>query len=231
MKQLGYALYMAIMAVTCGLILLTPLLAESGNHSLADALYFIGGTSCHQLTERSLCLFHPASGYSISDCGGPTYSKANTVEQDGVIGYKLPVCARDVGIYFAMLLGGIALFFVKRTKDTEWPSPFILIAFLIPMGIDGGTQLLSLELANYGIVIPGIGVRESTNFLRLLTGSLAGFAVAFYLVPMLNRLIESITHRANEKRPAKEVARKEATKEPYTQPPTKMPPAKHQTRH
>jgi uncharacterized membrane protein len=43
---------------------------------------------------------------------------------------------------------------------------------IIPIALDGGTQL--------------IGLRESTNLLRAITGSIAGFAFSFYFIPMLN---------------------------------------------
>jgi uncharacterized membrane protein len=48
------------------------------------------------------------------------------------------------------------------------PSPWILIAALLPMGIDGVSQLF---------------FRESMNWIRFLTGWIAGFAVIFYLYP------------------------------------------------
>ena len=73
--------------------------------------------------------------------------------------HQLPVCARCTGIYFGAFLGS---FFARR----ESPSPWYLVIALIPMALDGGTQLL---------------FRESNNVLRLATGLIAGFAVVFYL--------------------------------------------------
>lgn len=78
-----------------------------------------------------------------------------------LFGHQLCVCARCTGIYFGVLLGGI---FARK----ESPHPLVLVAALIPMALDGGSQLL---------------FRESTNLLRLGTGLIAGVAVAFYLYP------------------------------------------------
>ncbi len=82
-----------------------------------------------------------------------------------ILGHQLPVCARCAGIYFGGLLGS---FFVRKKS----PPPLFLVLALIPMAIDGGTQLLW---------------RESTNIIRLATGLVAGFAVVFYLYPGLSR--------------------------------------------
>ena len=46
-----------------------------------------------------------------------------------------------------------------------------LIVFLLPMAVDGGTQFL--------------GLRESTNVLRALTGFSAGLIVPFYVIPFV----------------------------------------------
>lgn len=76
-----------------------------------------------------------------------------------LLNHQLPVCARCTGIYYGAFLGS---FFARRKS----PSPWYLVIALIPMALDGGTQLL---------------FRESSNILRLATGLIAGFAVVFYL--------------------------------------------------
>lgn len=76
-----------------------------------------------------------------------------------LVGHQLPVCARCTGIYFGAFIGS----FFARAKS---PPPLFLVAALIPMALDGGTQLL---------------FRESTNALRLATGLIAGFVVIFYV--------------------------------------------------
>lgn len=76
-----------------------------------------------------------------------------------LFGGQLPVCARCTGIYFGALVGS---FFVRQKS----PSPWFLVVAMIPLALDGVTQLF---------------FRESTNVIRLATGLIAGFAAVFYL--------------------------------------------------
>jgi len=173
--EFGYKVYMLVMALFTLPIFITPFLAAGGNSS-ADGIYWFYGLTCHQQASRSICYF-PDSG--ISDCSDvPAHYRAYAVEKEGITGYPFPVCARDVGIYFAALLSGILLLLLKKTDVNVVPNPAWFIIALIPIGLDGGTQLL--------------GWRESTNLLRLLTGGIAGFAFSFYCVPLLNRALPNI---------------------------------------
>ncbi|MEW5997134.1 MAG: DUF2085 domain-containing protein [Candidatus Micrarchaeota archaeon] len=170
--RFGYKLYMALLAAFTLPILLTPFLAAQGNPA-APALYGFYGLSCHQYVSRSICYF-PEAG--LGDCtSGPGLApyRLYSVEKDGLAGYPFPVCARDVGIYSAALLGGALLFFLRKTDGDVVLHPIWFALALVPIALDGGTQL--------------IGLRESTNSLRLLTGAIAGFAFPFFCVPLLNR--------------------------------------------
>lgn len=173
--EFGYKVYMLVLALFTLPIFLVPLLAAAGNPA-AGGLYWFYGLTCHQQVSRSICYF-PGSG--LSDCSDvPAHYRAYEVQKGGMVGYPLPVCARDVGIYAAALLGGILMFFLKKTDCNAVPNPLWFIIALIPIGLDGGTQL--------------IGLRESTNFLRLLTGGIAGFAFSFYVVPLLNKAFPNL---------------------------------------
>ena len=173
--EFGYKVYMLAMALFTLPILVIPLLAAADS-SAANGLYWFYGLTCHQQASRSICYF-PDGG--ISDCSDvPAHYRAYEVQKDGMVGYPFPVCARDVGIYAAALLSGILLFFLKKTDVDAVPNPLWFVIALIPIGLDGGTQLL--------------GWRESTNLLRLLTGAIAGFAFSFYVVPLLNRAFPNI---------------------------------------
>lgn len=167
-----FVFFVVIMAAFCFLIAVTPFLAENGN-SAAPMLYNLFGFLCHQLTSRSLCLFH-SGGYYVASCvpsGEFSLSKNTEVLVDGVTGYKFPVCTRDVAIYFSMLLGGLLFPFFWKVGKTEWPSRWILLAGAIPIAIDGGMQLL--------------GFWESSNLMRLVTGGIIGILLPFYIIPML----------------------------------------------
>lgn len=77
-------------------------------------------------------------------------------------GNQMPYCARDVGVFFGLAIGtGITAFACIRIK---W---WWLVLGLIPIGVDGTTQLLT----SY----------ESTNLLRITTGGLAGIIAGIAL--------------------------------------------------
>ena len=91
-------------------------------------------------------------------------------------GFQLPVCARDTGIYLGFALGLLALRLIHRderpTELPRWPVLALMAAFIAAMGFDGATSYL--------------GLRESTNDLRLVTGMLTGWALAGITLPMVN---------------------------------------------
>lgn len=172
----GYLIYMLLMAVIAIPILITPVFLNK-NLELSDQIQGYYSYFCHQLTSRSYCFF-PATG-SIEDCYSGSefvYSQEWIVNKNGVTGYKMPVCARDLGFYLFAMVGGVFLFVIDRYKSIEVPNPLWLILALIPFALDGGSQF--------------IGWRESTNMLRMITGSVAGFVLPFYLVPIFNRFIK-----------------------------------------
>ena len=78
-------------------------------------------------------------------------------------------CQRDTALYLSMLVGGL-LYARQRlwTRGLPWWA-YALLA--LPIAVDGGTALF--------------GLRESTPFLRTLTGGLFGWMTAWYLFPMI----------------------------------------------
>ncbi|MFL2957601.1 MAG: DUF2085 domain-containing protein [Candidatus Thalassarchaeaceae archaeon] len=128
--------------------------------------YMIGDINCHQKYERS---------WEIND-------------------NQMPICTRDVGILFGIILGclifrnrGCNRWTIRDTfltiipdsklsiiykNDLRMMAMFsLIIASIIPIGIDGFLQLLT----DY----------ESTNFKRVLTGSIAGFSLGWLICSML----------------------------------------------
>jgi uncharacterized membrane protein len=188
-KMVPYVLFLVLLLAFNGLIFLTPYLAYRGDAS-AQPLYEMFALTCHQLTGRSLCLFSNATTGSlmIGDCLpqiGVFYStRENTVEQNGMTGYKFPVCARCVAIYLSMLVGLILLPFIMKIGSEDWPNKWILVAACVPIAIDGFTQLF--------------GWRESTDFLRLVTGAIVGVVLPFYILPMLNSIFAMVMERVQK---------------------------------
>jgi uncharacterized membrane protein len=85
----------------------------------------------------------------------------------------LPVCARDTGGYLGLLIGYIVLLF-RRKEATGPPNLWATLMLSTPMIIDVSTQTL--------------GVRESINSLRLLTGLFFGVSILpllIYVIPLI----------------------------------------------
>ncbi|MGQ9515673.1 MAG: DUF2085 domain-containing protein [Anaerolineae bacterium] len=92
-----------------------------------------------------------------------------------IAGQPMAICARDVGLYGGLWVGlWIALW--RRPSLPGW----LVVMCVLPMALDGGTQLL--------------GLRESTNVLRVVTGGLAGIPTAIYLGSMIIRQIAPSAH-------------------------------------
>ena len=194
-RSRGWQAYMLLMLAFNAIIWVGPVL-QMAHSPLAEPLYAGLGYTCHQLDSRSICLF-PNSTRLITDCslqdgkfhpykneivpGIPLgYADGYPLYSNGPIGYKVPVCARDIGIYGGMVLGGLLwLWLIPRLKmdPADWPHPIWLIWALIPLAIDGFTQLF--------------GWQESSNAVRLWTGLLVGVAMAFYALPSFYILLRS----------------------------------------
>ncbi|MEM2137777.1 MAG: DUF2085 domain-containing protein [Candidatus Anstonellaceae archaeon] len=192
-SKLPYILFFVVLFGFNALYFATAYLASIG-HPSADFLYPAFGPTCHQLISRSLCLYKSdADGsYSIGDClqsSELSYSKATKVVYDGKTGYKIPVCSRDVAIYTAMLAGLLVLPLVQKIDSEDWPNKWILVAAAMPTAVDGFTQLF--------------GWRESTNFLRLITGVIIGAVLPFYILPTLNSLYSFILEKIGKEKKQK----------------------------
>ncbi|HUU07111.1 MAG TPA: DUF2085 domain-containing protein [Thermoplasmata archaeon] len=77
-------------------------------------------------------------------------------------GNQMPFCSRDIGLFLGIALGfGIATFFFLQL------NPMWLLVGLVPIGLDGGLQLVTAY--------------ESTNALRLVTGMVGGAVLALLI--------------------------------------------------
>ncbi|HEU4522466.1 MAG TPA: DUF2085 domain-containing protein [Thermoanaerobaculia bacterium] len=81
-----------------------------------------------------------------------------------VFGEAMPICARCFAIYAGLGLGVAA--FALRPPTGERGARLFLLAATLPIAIDGLTQ--------------AVGLRASTNGLRLATGAAAAIAFAFW---------------------------------------------------
>ena len=164
-----------------------PVLKQAGFETAAQFIYQPYKFLCHTYGFRSLFLFGQQTVYpraefeAASGINSTTYSgliDARNFQGNASMGYKVALCERDVAIYLTMALNGIAFAFVrKRARPLPWWL-FIVIG-LGPIAIDGFSQLFSQP--PFGL----LPYRESTLGLRVLTGSLFGFSVAWLLFPII----------------------------------------------
>jgi uncharacterized membrane protein len=90
--------------------------------------------------------------------------------------YQVPVCARDTGIYLGFVASFVIVTLMTRGhRPAGGPRPWVIalgVAMISIMALDG--------LSSYA------GLRATDNEIRLATGLLAGYALALFVVPLLN---------------------------------------------
>jgi uncharacterized membrane protein len=184
------ALFNLALALYLFLPVLAPVLVAHGAPRLGRLIYTVYRPACHQLPERSFFLFGPQRVYSLDEL----HEAELVAPQDGPverqrflgtpgIGFKIALCQRDIALYGGMLAAGLVFGLVRKRMRPLKLWLFGLL--LLPMGIDGGTQLLML--------------RESNWVLRILTGVLAGFACVWLLYPHLEGAFEDLRQQANQR--------------------------------
>jgi uncharacterized membrane protein len=98
---------------------------------------------------------------------------------------QMPLCARCTGIYLGVVLGVAAMVVAGRGRAGALPPLRViitLILFIVVMGLDGVNSFLTL--------LPRLPhVYEPQNWLRLVTGTLDGVAMAVLIFPMFNQTL------------------------------------------
>lgn len=175
-----------------GLAFLAPVLMNGGRIGSANLIYAVYGRLCHQLSFRSWFLFGEQAAYpreiaNLSNwityeeaTGNDTYDIETAIRFRGneELGYKIAFCQRDIAIYSAILLFGI-IFAATGKKIPGLPLAAWFILGILPIGLDGVSQIISQLPWD---IVP---LRESTPFLRTLTGGLFGFTTAWFGYPIV----------------------------------------------
>jgi uncharacterized membrane protein len=194
------ALLNLIIFIYVGLPFVAPVLMKSDAPGLARVIYKMYSPLCHQFGFRSFFLFGEQPYYplqeaslaslrtfqqasGLTDVANP-YSVSRLYARqytgDEIVGYKVALCERDVAIYAAMLLFGLVYGLTKRRLPPLHWLAWVLIG-LGPIGLDGVSQIVSqFDLPSLAQILP---YRESTPFLRVLTGGLFGFGTAWFAFP------------------------------------------------
>src|SRR5512138_2594105 len=185
-----------------GLPILAPVLMNAGATLPASVIYTMYKPLCHQFGFRSFFLFGEQPYYPLQEAGMPgvkTFEQVTGFEDldnpsafsrfqarqftgNEMVGYKMALCERDMAIYGAIVLFGIVYALTgRRIKPLHWIL-WILIG-LGPIGLDGFSQLFSqMDWSFLASILP---YRESTPFLRVLTGGLFGFTTAWFAYPYM----------------------------------------------
>jgi uncharacterized membrane protein len=186
--------WLAVFNTLTGLYILLPLLAPLlmavGAPQVGRLIYLAYRPACHQLPERTFFLFGPQASYTLDEL----WAMGQVDRTDDIfarqrflgaaqIGWKMALCQRDIAMYGALFAGGL-LFSLLRAHL----RPLSLLAYifsLVPMFIDGGTQL--------------VGLRESIPLFRALTGGIVGLATVWMLYPRLEEAFADVRGQANKR--------------------------------
>jgi uncharacterized membrane protein len=186
--------WLAVFNVLLTLYVLIPFLAPvfiaNGLPQAGYIIYAVYRPACHQLPERSYFLFGPRATYSIDELWalGMLPEPEDLAARQGFIGaaevgFKIALCQRDLALYGGLLVGGFIFATLRRRLR---PLSFLIYGLcLLPMAIDGGTQLFLL--------------RESNWILRTLTGGLVGLSTVWVLYPHLETAFAQLRRQANER--------------------------------
>lgn len=195
-------LFNGVVALYVGVAFLAPVLKHQGLDAASELVYKIYSPACHQMAHRSWFLFgeqayYPLELTGLSDVGYFEEYVQDVGMFDGFdpaenllyfltelrkfrgneqMGYKVALCQRDVAIYLALLLGGLVLsLFRHRIRPLPWQ--LFLLFGIMPIGLDGGYQLLTYWLP--ALFAP----HETVPLLRTITGALFGFGLAWMTYP------------------------------------------------
>lgn len=208
-KRHYLALINIALAIYAFLPMMAPVLMKTGQTNAADVVYKLYKPLCHQLAYRSFFLFgeqvvYPCELAGILDL--KSYEEVTGFDsQDQLaaiafrgneqLGYKIALCQRDLAIYLSLLLFGLIFSITgRKLKPLPWLAWIILA--LVPIGLDGFSQLISqMEIQSLG----WLSIRESTPLLRVLSGAMCGWFTAWFGLP-------SIEEMMNEKKTSNEIA-------------------------
>lgn len=189
------ALFLGFLTLYVALPWLAPVFMKIGWETPARLIYRAYSITCHQLAFRSWFLFGEQPAYPRAAANIPglkTFGEVTGIDENDLwaaraflgneqVGYKVALCERDVAIWGAFWLFTLlfSLAYLKGWRLPALPWYLWLLIGWTPIGLDGVTQLLSQ--------IPGsfIPYRESTPFLRTLTGFIFGWTTAWFMVPLM----------------------------------------------
>jgi uncharacterized membrane protein len=183
-------------------------------HQFAFRSWYIGGDQVAYPRERAGTDLESFESYASQD---PYFSGVDVETLDTQLivgarvfrgneqmGHKVAFCQRDVAIYGGIFLAGLTFALLRgKVKPLKFWQ-YVLLG-IVPIGLDGFSQLFAnppfdqTGLGLYtliGQISQAIfGIRESTPFLRSLTGFLFGLANVWLAYPHLEEAMKETRER------------------------------------
>lgn len=191
------AVFNCAVFIYVGLPFAAPVLMEANLPGPANVIYAAYSPLCHQFAFRSWFLFGDRPYY---EAGDPIWKslnidpfdvldrfKAKSFNGNAQMGFKVAYCERDTAIYGAIFLAGLVFALIRQTRKIR-PVNIILYVLIgiAPIALDGFSQLFSEQPFNF------IPLRESTPYLRVLTGVLFGAMNVWLAYPYLEESFAEI---------------------------------------
>jgi uncharacterized membrane protein len=92
-----------------------------------------------------------------------------------LLGSQLAVCSRCLAFYSSLLAAGLWVS-LRMRKPLDFRLALLLV---LPSSVD--------------VLLQVLGIRDSTNLIRLTTGALLGMGIALYLFPRAQRVLERLS--------------------------------------
>ncbi len=171
-----------------------PVLMSAGIEMPARIIYGIYSFTCHHLPDHSYFLFGPSpvpQAQELMAAGAPDAANMflfRSFTGNAEIGYKVALCQRDLAIYGSVFLAGLVFALLRRQGRVRAPSLKVYVLFLIPIAVDGLTQL--------------VGLRESNWWLRTVTGAIFGAASVWLAYPYIEDAMQEVIENESPSPPA-----------------------------
>ncbi len=216
------ALLLTAMLIFVGVPFLAPLFMAWGWTRAGELIYTLYIPFCHQLPQRSWFLFGEKFTYTLDEIARvyPDTDPWSLRFFYGTpeMGWKVAWSDRMVSFYAMTPVFGLIYAGIRRWRPKLAPiSGRLFLLTLLPLALDGGTHMISDMIAGIssggfrdtnawlalltGNAFPGFYAGDHYGtfnwWMRLLTGLLAAWGVAFYFFPWLDRLLakERARHR------------------------------------
>lgn len=215
------ASFTIVFGLFVGLPFLAPVFMSVGLEFPAKIIYGIYSFLCHQLPQRSYFLFGKQFTYSLAEISAfwPNISDFLVLRRfigTADMGWKVAWSDRMVSMYTSILIFGWLWHLLRKwIRPLSWQG---LILFLVPMGLDGLTHMVS-DLADFGTGFRDNNIwleriTKSTfpasfyvgdawgsfnSIMRLLTGILFGLGVTLFAFPYIHDYFENYKQRIQTK--------------------------------